>query len=202
MILSEPDYGAHRHICRSGVGQALRGGISPFLLTQNQQFLTGAQTGRGRSEAFSVGPTVSYRMSSATNIDTRYRFSGSDQVATRSKINQGAVQLNRILTPVDTGNLRLFGYGLVVSGKRGAASSERNSALVGSERGGAYSQVITLGWIRELSSVTTLVLRGAGPRILRGSVASAEAHASLSHLLEHGNVELAIPGHKTRSSER
>ena len=87
-------------------GQALSGGTSPFLLTQNQQFVTGVQTARGRSEAFSVGPTVNYRMDAATTIDTTYRFSGSDQVGgSRSETNQGSVQLNRTLTPVDTGQL-------------------------------------------------------------------------------------------------
>src|SRR5206468_11978020 len=77
-------------------GQALSGGSSPFLLTQNQQFVTGVQTARGRSEAFSVGPSLDYRMNAATTIVTTYRFYGSDQVGgARSEANQGSVQLNR-----------------------------------------------------------------------------------------------------------
>jgi hypothetical protein len=181
--------GVNGTYAQSESGQSLSGGTNPFLSTQNQQFLTGVQTGRGRSQALSVGPTVDYRISSATSIDTTYRFSSSDQVGgSRSEINQGAVALNRILTPVDTGSLV---YSVTDSSfSEDGTASEQNSALRGSEPGGSLSQVIMLGWTRELSKLTTLTLR-AGPRITSGSVASAEAHAAISHLFERGNVELA-----------
>src|SRR5207249_2097340 len=125
-----------------------------------------------------------------TTIVTRYRFYGSDQVGgARSETNQGSVQLDRTLTSVDTGSLLYSVTSSSFPGSTATTNAQQNSALLGSEPGGSLSQVSTLGWTRQLSSLTTLALR-AGPRITSGSV-SAEAEASLSHQLRLGHVELA-----------
>jgi hypothetical protein len=148
---------------------------SAYAYTQTPRDInepTGIETGRGPARSYSLAPSINYQFDPLTAGTGGYSFTKSEQSAgvagDAHTVNMG---LSRRLTQWDAGDI---GY------------TFRFFSFDGDNT--TTSHAFTLGWIRQLTPLTSITLRG-GPRFSESSV-DAEASASLSRQIDRGQLSL------------
>jgi hypothetical protein len=168
------------------------GFVSEYLETERPEDLnttTGITGERGRSRGYHFDPTFTYHFNALTTATARYSFSRNerpqgvvgvvDTTDTRNDEHSAELELARAITSRDKGTIS-YGFRHFVT--NGAPSDELNSDT----NDKSSSHILSLGWIRQLSSVLTLSLRG-GPRISKGDV-EPEVEGSLSRRFQRGEM--------------
>ena len=143
----------------------------------------GLELGRQTSTDLSVTPAVSYRIQRTTLLEGSYGYHRSETGDVTTTTQEPRLRLTEQLTRVDLGTLT-YGYRLIESG---------NSSV--------SSHLVLVGWGRQISRSTTLILE-AGPRISTDGSLDAEANATLSHRwpwsvetsLTYSRAQITIPG--------
>jgi hypothetical protein len=165
-----------------------------YLETERPQDLnvtTGISGARERSRGYFFLPTFAYRFNPLTSALARYTFSHNERTPdltvdeieaaneTRNDEHEARVAFERDLTSKDKGSLT---YGFRHFMSDGAQLAE----LSGDGKETSSSHFFSLGWIRELSALTTLSLRG-GPRFSSGEVAP-EVEGALTRRFRRGEA--------------
>jgi hypothetical protein len=149
-----------------------------YLETERPQDLnvtTGISGERERSRGYAFLPSLTYRFNPRTSALARYTFSHNestqripvDEIETASEMrndeHEAGIVLERHLTSKDKGSLT-YGFRHFISDGAQLAAD-----LSGDGHEASSSHLFSLGWVRELSALTTLSLRG-GPRFSSGDV--------------------------------
>ncbi|MGE0682809.1 MAG: oligogalacturonate-specific porin KdgM family protein, partial [Candidatus Binatia bacterium] len=168
-----------------------------YLETERPQDLnvtTGISGERERSRGYSFLPSFTYRFNPLTSALARYTYSRNestqaitvDEIATtnetRNDEHEAGIVFERHLTSKDRGSLT-YGFRHFISD--GALLTN----LSGNGHETSSSHLFSLGWVRELSALTTLSLRG-GPRFSRGDVAP-EVEGALTRRFRRGEASFA-----------
>ncbi|MBI3325782.1 MAG: outer membrane beta-barrel protein [Nitrospinae bacterium] len=131
---------------------------------------TGLEGGRVRAQSYSFSPSVAYRFDPLTGGTGGYAFTKTEQSGgVTIDAHIATLGLERRITPRDTGDL---GYTL------------RHFSF--DDIGTTTSHAFTVGWARQITAQTSIVLRG-GPRFSEGSVAP-EVSAAIRHRLKTGEL--------------
>lgn len=168
--------------------------VGEYVETERPEDLnatTGIVGERGRSRGYQLNPSIIYHFDAVTAGTSRYSLVRNERPSggaiedvgassnTHNDEHSAEFAIARTLTSRDKGALTYNFRHFVATG---IASSElKNGASVSSS-----SHVFTLGWIRQISSLITLSLRG-GPRISRDDVAP-EVEGSLARRFQHGEI--------------
>lgn len=173
------------------------GFVGEYLETERPQDLnvtTGIGGERARSHGYSFLPSFTYRFNPLTSTLARYTFSRHesapdiivDEIASahgvRNDEHEARIVFERHLTGKDKGNLT-YGFRRFIS--EGAQVAD----LFGGDRETSASHFFALGWVRELSTLTTVSLQG-GPRF-RSEEVSPEVEGVLTHRFKRGDASFA-----------
>jgi len=143
----------------------------------------GLELGRQTSTDLSVTPALSYRIQRTTLLEGSYGYHRTETGDVTTTTQEPRLRLTEQLTRVDLGTLT-YGYRLIESS---------NSSV--------SSHLVLVGWGRQISRSTTLILE-AGPRISTDGSLDAEANATLSHRwpssvetsITYSRAQITIPG--------
>jgi hypothetical protein len=131
--------------------------------------VTGIEGGRVRAQSYTVQPSVAYQFNPLTKGAGSYQFETIESGGVTSDVHTTTLGLDRRLTPRDTGSLGyIFRH----------FSFDSNDTTT--------SHTVTLGWLRQLTRQTSILLR-AGPRFSEEDV-DAEVLASIRHRLKQGEL--------------
>lgn len=170
------------------------GFVGDYIESERPQDLnttTGIGGERGRSRGYELAPELIYRINPLTTAIARYGFSHNERPQgvtvgvsgltsnAENDRHDAEFALARELTSRDKG---LLAYGFRHFTTGGTLLSNQARRFDDS----LSSQVLSLGWTRELSSLMMLNLRG-GPRFSRGE-AAPEVEGSLSRRFHHGEA--------------
>jgi hypothetical protein len=145
-----------------------------FIQTQTPSDVTpglGLELGRHETHQVTASPSLTYRFSQRTSGEVTYAYSQSESVGVTNTTGETRLGLSHQLTRVDSGRI---GYALMLTDSGGES---------------LRSDVLTLGWTRQLSATTQLMLSG-GSRMTDGKL-GVEAAGTLDHRFRQGQVTLA-----------
>ena len=156
---------------------------SPTVETVTGTPATALQGQRARSSLYNLNPGVSYQIDQLTTVRDGYSFLHTQQVgATSGDTHSVIASLDRKITEQDTGDL-------AYTFRRFSFTQPAPPPPPPQPDDVTNSHIVTVGWTRELTSLTRVILRG-GPRFTGGSVAP-EAFGSISHKLARGVLEFS-----------
>jgi hypothetical protein len=170
------------------------GFIGEYLESERPEDLnaaTGISGVRSHSRGYHFDPSLLYHFDALTTMTARYTFARNERlqgpigeavggtIDARNDEHSVELELARAITSRDQAAVS---YGFRHFLADSALPEELSSDLHDS----SSSQVLSLGWVRRLSSVLTLNVRG-GPRFGRGDVAP-EVEGSLSGRFPHGEM--------------
>jgi hypothetical protein len=170
------------------------GFLGEYIETERPEDLnttTGIAGERGRSRGYHFDPTFAYHFDALTMATSHYTFSRNERpqnlvlggigtaIDTRNDEHSTGLELARTFTGRDKGTISYGFRHFVVSGLP-------SDDLHRDTRDESSSHIVSLGWVRQLSSLLTLSLRG-GPRMSSGGIAP-EVKGSLSQRFQRGEV--------------
>lgn len=165
---------------------------SPAVEAQTGVPATALQGQRARSSLYYLGPTATYQIDQLTSVSDGYDFSHTQQVgATSSDTHTVSASFDRRITERDMGDLAYTfqRFSFTQPAPPATTTPEAGTPPPPQPDDVTNSHVFTVGWTRELTSLTRIVLRG-GPRFTEGSV-FPEAFGSISHKLTRGLLEFS-----------
>jgi hypothetical protein len=163
---------------------------SPAVEAQTGVPATALEGQRARSSLYHLGPEARYQIDQLTSVSDGYDFSHTQQVgASSSDTHAVSAAFDRRVTERDTGDLAYTFQRFSFTQPAPPATTTPGTPPPPQPDDVTNSHTFTVGWARDLTSLTRVVLRG-GPRFTEGSV-SPDAFGSISHKLERGLLEFA-----------
>lgn len=170
------------------------GFVGEYVETERPEDLnatTGISGERSRSRGYQFSPTFAYHFDALTTATSRYSFTRNERpqrsilgdveenFETRNDEHSAEFGIDRTLTSRDKGT---FSYNFRHFVTNGLPLGE----VTGDTGDSSSSHVLALGWVRQMSSLLTLSLRG-GPRMSKDDIAP-EVEGSLARRFQRGEI--------------